>query len=167
MGITIDILNVGDKLKEEITDLTCRATKSSFYRDDLDDAQIAANRRIVDIAYDCCLKASQNENQMVSGAWQGQQLIGFVISSLHGPEDRELDWLMVDPDHHGKGIADQLMRAGLDWLDPMKPIWLNVIAYNDRAIGFYRRYGFKIDETAKTGHTVPHEIMRRAPAPLD
>ena len=166
MGTILNGLNFSDNVQEEITGLTRRATDSTFYNGQLDESQIAANKRIVEIAYDCCLKAHQNDHQMVKGAWHDGLLAGFVISTLHGPQDRELDWLMVDPAFHGKGIADQLMRAGLGWLDPGEPIWLNVIAFNQRAIGFYRRYGFEIDESAETGHTVPHEIMRRAPAPL-
>ena len=166
MNVIIDHLICTGGIREEITGLTRRAVQSTFHRDDLTKAQQASNRRIIDIAYDCCLVANRNDNQTVLGAWVEDELSGFVISTIHADEDRELDWLMVDPTHHGQGIADALMRAGLDWLDPMTPIWLNTIRYNVRAIRFYERFGFAIDEAAQTDHVVPHVIMRRPPMPL-
>ncbi|MDP3853721.1 N-acetyltransferase [Phenylobacterium sp.] len=77
----------------------------------------------------------------------------------------ELDWLMVDPAHHGSGLARVLMEAGLDWLGRDRPIWLNVIRRNWRAIAFYERFAFRIDAGAVTAHAVPHWIMRRSGFP--
>jgi ribosomal protein S18 acetylase RimI-like enzyme len=57
------------------------------------------------------------------------------------------------------------MRHGIGWLGATNPIWLNVIRHNERAIRFYRRFGFEIDPAAKTAHIVPHVIMRRPPQP--
>ena len=74
----------------------------------------------------------------------------------------ELDWLMVHPDFHGTDIAASLMRRGIDWLGEVNPILLNVIRHNERAIRFYRRFGFEVDSSATTAHIVPHFIMRRA-----
>ena len=56
------------------------------------------------------------------------------------------------------------MEAGIGWLGADRPLWLNVIRHNERAIRFYRRFGFEIDPQAVTDHVVPHAIMRRAPA---
>ncbi|RED53429.1 GNAT family N-acetyltransferase [Aestuariispira insulae] len=166
MAIVIDHLICTDGMREELTALTARAVKSTYYRDDLTQAQRDANQRIIDIAYDSCLAANRNDQQAVLGAWVEDELSGFVISTIHGEENRELDWLMVDPVHHGQGVADTLMRAGLEWLDPMTDIWLNTIRFNSRAIHFYQRYGFAIDETAQSHHVVPNVIMRRPPRPL-
>lgn len=68
---------------------------------------------------------------------------------------------MVHPDHHGSGVAGALMEAGVAWLGADKPLWLNVLRYNERAIRFYRRFGFEIDPQATTTHVIPHWIMRR------
>ena len=73
---------------------------------------------------------------------------------------------MVHPDFHGTDVAASLMHHGIEWLGATNPIWLNVIRHNERAIRFYRRFGFEIDPAAKTAHIVPHVIMRRAPRPL-
>lgn len=70
---------------------------------------------------------------------------------------------MVDPRHHGSGVADALVASGPSWLGLEKPIWLNVISYNDRAIRFYGRFGFEIDFAATTTHVIPHFVMRRMP----
>jgi ribosomal protein S18 acetylase RimI-like enzyme len=71
---------------------------------------------------------------------------------------------MVHPDFHGTDVAASLMRHGIDWLGETNPIWLNVIRHNERAIRFYRRFGFEVDPNAKTAHIVPHVIMRRRPS---
>ena len=68
---------------------------------------------------------------------------------------------MVHPDFHGTGVAIALMEAGIAWLGDDRPLWLNVIRDNGRAIGFYRKFGFEVDPEARTGHVVPHVIMRR------
>jgi ribosomal protein S18 acetylase RimI-like enzyme len=87
---------------------------------------------------------------------------GYMIATVHAPDDRELDWMMVDPSFHGNGVADALMRAGINWLGTDRPIWLNVIRHNERAIRFYQKHGFQVDTGASTDHAVPHFIMRRA-----
>jgi ribosomal protein S18 acetylase RimI-like enzyme len=145
----------------DITNLTEAATNATFYRDDLTADEIAANRRVVAISAASCSAAAENGHQHFAAAFAGDRLAGYVIATRHGPDDLELDWLMVHPDQHGSGVAARLMQAGIDWLGADRPIWLNVIRHNERAIRFYRRFGFEIDRDATTSHVVPHWIMRR------
>lgn len=145
----------------EITDLTERATAATFYRDGLTSAQIAANQRIVAISAPSCLAAAQNDHQHLAAAFAGGRLAGYVIATKHGGNDLELDWLMVDPIYHGSSVSTTLMQAGIDWLGSAKPLWLNVIRYNERAIRFYKKFGFEIDPDATTSHATPHWVMRR------
>ena len=133
---------------DDITALTQRATDATFYRDDLRPDEIEANRRVVRICADTALGAVANDHQ-------------FLISTIHAPDSRELDWLMVDPAFHGRGVADVLMQAGVDWLGRDRPMWLNVLQHNHRAIGFYNRQGFQVDPDARTEHLIPHFVMRR------
>ena len=112
---------------DDVTALTERSTASTFYRDDLGPEQVEANRRIVRIAGETALNACVNENQMFCAASVDGQFAGYVISTIHAPDDLELDWLMVDPAFHGHGVADVLMQAGMDWLGADRPVWLNVI----------------------------------------
>ena len=146
-----------------VTRLTEEATRATFYRDDLTEEQRAANARIVSISAGACLAAAKNENQQFSAAFVDGAFAGYVIATRHAGGDLELDWLMVSPAFHGSGVAAALMEAGLDWLGRSNPVWLNVIAYNARAIGFYRKFGFEVDTAATTHHAVPHAIMRRRP----
>ena len=149
---------------DDIAALTEAATNATFYRDDLTADEIAANRRVIAISTACCTAAAEKEHQHFAAAFAGDRLAGYMIATRHGPDDFELDWLMVHPDEHGSGVATLLMQAGIDWLGADRPIWLNVIRYNERAIRFYRRFGFEVDRDATTSHVVPHRIMRRAPA---
>lgn len=147
---------------DAIANLTQAATEATFYRDDLTPEQLAANRRIIDISTSCCAGAAANDHQQFAAAFVDGCFAGYVISTIHAPDNHELDWLMVHPDFHGSGVAAALMQAGMEWLGTSRPMWLNVIRHNERAIRFYRRFGFEIDPQATTDHVVPHWIMRRA-----
>ncbi len=148
---------------DNIQHLTKAATEATFYRDDLTAEQRAANQRIVDISGTTAMAASANPNQHLAAAYVDQVFGGYVIATRHAPADLELDWLMVHPKFHGSEVAKSLMQSGIDWLGRDNPIWLNVIRHNERAIRFYRRFGFEIDPSAITEHVVPHVIMRRQP----
>jgi ribosomal protein S18 acetylase RimI-like enzyme len=150
----------------EIARLTEAATNATFYRDDLTSDQRAANRRIVEISEATARAAAARENQNFSAAFVDSRFAGYVIATRHAATDLELDWLMVHPDFHGTDVAASLMRRGIAWLGEGNAMWLNVIRHNERAIRFYRRFGFGIDPAAKTAHIVPHVIMRRSPWPL-
>jgi ribosomal protein S18 acetylase RimI-like enzyme len=145
-----------------IAALTEAATRATFYRDGMDDVQIAANRRVVEISGPTCAAASVAAHQHFVAAFDPDgALSGYMIATRHAPGDHELDWLMVHPRRHGSGIAAALMQEGLNWLGSADPVWLNVIRHNDRAIAFYRRFGFEIDRQAPIERAVPHWIMRR------
>jgi ribosomal protein S18 acetylase RimI-like enzyme len=145
----------------DITALTERATAATFYRGDLTAEEIEANRRVVRISADTALAAAGNEHQLLTVAFVDGAFAGYMIATVHATDSRELDWLMVDPAFHGRGVADALMQAGVDWLGRDRPMWLNVLQHNERAISFYRRHGFDVDPQARTEHLIPHFVMRR------
>lgn len=147
---------------DAVTRLTEAATRATFYRDDLTEAQIASNRRIVAISAPTCLAAASNAHQHFVAAYVDGAFAGYVIATVHAPDNRELDWMMVHPDFHGTPVSAALMEAGIDWLGAERPLWLNVIRHNERAIRFYRKFGFEVDADAVTDHVIPHAIMRRA-----
>jgi ribosomal protein S18 acetylase RimI-like enzyme len=166
--MNIDVLESNDALARlapgDVARLTEAATNATFYRDDLTPEQRAANRRIVDISEATARVAAEREYQNFAAAFVDDRFAGYVIATRHAEADLELDWLMVHPDFHGSYVAASLMRHGIAWLGEANPIWLNVIRHNERAIRFYRRFGFEIDPGATTAHIVPHVIMRRGPA---
>jgi ribosomal protein S18 acetylase RimI-like enzyme len=144
-----------------VTALTRRATDSTFYAEGLSPEQLASLERVVRISADTALAARASDGQLFTAAFVGGSFAGYMIATVHAPDDRELDWMMVDPAFHGSGVADVLMRAGMEWLGIDRPMWLNVIQHNERAIRFYRKHGFEVDAGTRTDHTVPHFIMRR------
>ena len=123
--------------------------------------QIDANGRIPPLSGTAFFEAARAAHQHLAAAFEGRRLTGFVIATRHGPDDLELDWLMVDPREHGSGTAAALMREGMYWLGPNRPIWLTVIRHNHRAIGFYRKFGFEIDPAGLLARPVPSCVMRR------
>jgi ribosomal protein S18 acetylase RimI-like enzyme len=60
----------------------------------------------------------------------------------HG--DLEVARFYVDRDHHGRGVAQLLMKAVDDQARALggKRLWLGVWEHNARAIAFYRKVGF-------------------------
>ena len=151
---------------DRITALTEAATRSTFHVEGLSGEQLAANARIVAISAGACRDAAERANRHFVAALSGGAFAGYMIATVHDEDDRELDWMMVHPDFQGSGVAAALMGAGMTWLGENRPMWLNVIRHNQRAIRFYRRFGFEIDEAARTDHVVPHAIMRRPGRPL-
>ena len=82
---------------------------------------------------------------------EGKQLVGFaqlrwdgapacVVAEAPG----EIQRLYVAADWHGKGVANDLMRACMDELlaRGSDVVWLGVWERNPRAIAFYRKCGF-------------------------
>ncbi len=155
----------GDALRllgaTDVADVTAAATQSTFFRDDMSDAQLASNRRIVEISGATALAAAESGHQLFSAAFVDERLAGFVICTRHADKGHELDWLMVHPDFHGSAVAASLMEHGMRWLGLEQSMWLTVIAYNERAQRFYRRFGFEVDPGTPMDHVVPHVIMRR------
>lgn len=81
----------------------------------------------------------------------GTPVVGYVFCL---PERLAFVWdaavineLYLAPDHRGTGVADDLMNAALDLAAdqdlPLDRIVLDVDPKNERARGFYDRYGFE------------------------
>jgi ribosomal protein S18 acetylase RimI-like enzyme len=71
---------------------------------------------------------------------------GKVVGIVHvakTAEKQHLHALYVAKEYYGQGLAQQLMDTALKWIDPNRPIDLQVVTYNERAKAFYRKYGFK------------------------
>jgi ribosomal protein S18 acetylase RimI-like enzyme len=81
----------------------------------------------------------------------------------------ELVRLYVDRSAHGRGVAQELMRAVESIARQQgQPIWLGVWEHNPRAIAFYRKCGFsivgsqhfKLGEDLQTDHVMVKVIGR-------
>ena len=144
-----------------VEELTRRGTDSTYRSGELSGDDRAFIDRVIRISAESVATAAANPRQRLAAAFEGEVLAGFVIATIHDEHSRELDWLFVDPGLHGSGLGDALIRSGMDWLGTDKPMWLNVVRSNERAIRFYERHGFKIDPAAECAHRMPHWIMRR------
>ncbi len=86
-------------------------------------------------------------------AWVGSEPAGYIkLSADHLPEILkgqhllEVGKLYVDQRFHGQGVAQKLMDYALEHAQKHEfdGLWLGVWQHNERALGFYRKYGFEI-----------------------
>jgi len=78
---------------------------------------------------------------------------GSIVGFLHGDKNEtcnELEGLYLLDEVKGSGVGGTLMEEFLSWIDAKKPCRLDVFSFNERAIAFYTKYGFKkTDEPAQ------------------
>jgi len=72
----------------------------------------------------------------------GDRVVG-IVHVAKTAEKQHLHALYIAKEYYGTGLAQRLMDTALKWIDPDRPIDLQVVTYNDRAKAFYRKYGFK------------------------
>jgi len=77
----------------------------------------------------------------------------------------EIDWLIVAPEHQGKGAARLLMDRALAWIGEDVPVKLGVIHFNARAIAFYKKLGFEDTGRIVGRHKIPRRLLVRATIP--
>jgi diamine N-acetyltransferase len=89
-----------------------------------------------------------DSNVVLIVAEVSKQLVGYsalvrqcIHALIKAESVSELRRLYVDPQHHGQGIADALMREALAHAHPV--VWLSVFSENARGIRFYERWGFR------------------------
>ncbi len=93
------------------------------------------------------------------------RVIGFC-RVRRSEEYGHVEALYLDPAYSGKGLGGEVFQEALDWLGSEKPVELEVAAYNDRAIRFYERFGFRSHGAAKpldlhNGKEIPLTAMVR------
>jgi len=83
---------------------------------------------------------------------------GQVVGFFHCTRDTQqakLEAIYLLHEARGTGVADQLMQRGLEFAGNL-PISLEVLDYNERAIRFYKKYGF---ETVADSHKLLREKL--------
>lgn len=127
-----------------IRDLTKRATDSTHFVDGMDDDAAKRLARHVEESTNTFARALESDNHSVYVATSNETLLGYVIAIHDAPE---IDWIIVDPAAHGSGAGKALMIAALDALaekGPRSNVRLTVVAHNERAKAFYRKFGFLV-----------------------
>jgi len=56
----------------------------------------------------------------------------------------EIGALYVDLDFHGRGVGTKLIKYAMANFDQLKKVNLKVVSYNEKAINFYKKIGFRI-----------------------
>lgn len=84
------------------------------------------------------------------------KVVGFCIAQKS--EENRINALYVCSDFHGKGVGKLLITKALTWIGENKEICIGVASYNDRAIAFYEKFGFR-----KT-NIVPHNDVASLPS---
>lgn len=86
-------------------------------------------------------------------SWIAKDLEGNIVGHLGGFQNGEgtiyIDRFHVAPDWHGKGIARLLDKAATEdaRTKNYQRLELTVLEGNDRALAFYLKSGFELDET--------------------
>lgn len=107
---------------------------------------------------------STGENRATFIARDEGKIVGFVVPSILNGQ-RRIGAIYVLPESQGKGIGGKLLEKSIEWHGRSEDIFLHVASYNQKAIAFYKRYGFVqtnakiVDESAlRDGFTPIPEI---------
>ena len=133
---------------------------SAFDHPNLTTVQRAENQRVVAIAQQSCLAAVKDATCEVFVATSAGRLAGFVIVAAETEPYTEIDWFIVFSEFQGRGVAQGLMAAALEWVGG-KSVRLGVIHYHARAIAFYEKQGFEDTGQLIEGHEIPRKLMRK------
>jgi ribosomal protein S18 acetylase RimI-like enzyme len=72
------------------------------------------------------------------------ELVGYCVSIINAKKQGEIESIYVEERYRRSGIADNLMKKTLKWMDDMsveKKV-LVIAAGNEEVFAFYERYGF-------------------------
>ena len=85
----------------------------------------------------------------------GSKIIGFLYLCKYREADiegmGEIGGIYLLPEFHSKGIGAQMMQFSIDFLKgkSYKQIGIWVLEQNEKAISFYKKFGFEIDGCRK------------------
>ncbi|WP_407538417.1 GNAT family N-acetyltransferase [Deinococcus radiomollis] len=96
-------------------------------------------------------QAAASPSSLVGVLEVGGQAAGIVQAGVRadrtmGFQIGVLQWIYVVPERRGQGLADQLMRHALAWMDTRNVSGHEVFvtALNPAAVALYRRHGFEV-----------------------
>lgn len=90
-------------------------------------------------------RAIDDLNGFYRVAERSGEIVGFVHAATNEDDTKELEAIYLHPSVIGSGIGHQLAEKAIDWAGG-KRMGLEVAVYNDRAIRFYEKHGFKLVE---------------------
>jgi len=100
-----------------------------------------------------CVKIAHRWPENLLVAKDGEKVVGFVgCGPCHDPpatDMGEIFSIYVLAEYYGKQVGYELMNAAFELLSAYKKIAVWVLRGNERAIGFYKKYGFRFDGEAQ------------------
>jgi diamine N-acetyltransferase len=89
-------------------------------------------------------KSRRGELMVELAAEPSAGYVAYCVSSVSRDGDGEIDSIFVDERFRGRGLGSGLMRRALEWMDASGATSRTVVVAegNERAHGFYRKFGF-------------------------
>lgn len=148
MEITIRVAGIFDAvLLRDISENTFVETFADQNSKEDMDAYIAENLNLEQITAELT-----DTNNTFFTAWHGDRLAGYAKVrvgatpvELLGSKTLETERLYVLQEYHGKKVGAQLMAECLTFATEAgyETLWLGVWEHNQKAIAFYRKWGFE------------------------
>ena len=83
----------------------------------------------------------QDKQKIIFTANENNKIVGFAI--LTSQDKPTINALYILPSFQGQGVGKLLLEKSLDWLGIQPKIYTYVASYNQNAIDFYKKHGFK------------------------
>ncbi len=84
-----------------------------------------------------------DEHQKTWIAKRGERVVGFC-SVIKTDAERRLSSIYINPDDQHRGVGSALMGQALAYLGREKDIIVDVASYNENALQFYGKFGFRV-----------------------
>ena len=86
------------------------------------------------------------------------EIVGFIDYAFNSREEGFIKFVLVSPQHRGKGIGSEMLKLIIDYarnISKVKACVLNVFSINKQAIECYRKLGFI--EVSETPNVFPYK----------
>lgn len=166
-NLSIRILSV-----EDLSDLQAIA-RDTFYESFIEITKLEDMHEYLDSSFSSenLLKELNDPNSIFYFIELDEQLIGYGKINFDKPpygieamqHCMEIQRIYIKKEYHGIGAAQKLMQVFLEEakIHGLTNIWLSTGSFNNRALGFYRKYGFEIiaHHAFPVGETVYDDVI--------
>ena len=146
---------------DDINNLTGKAIIPEFDSPSLSKEQRAETDRMVAGTRSACLEALKSSDKTILIGEVSGVIAGFVIINHAFTPLPEIRWMIVFPEFQGSGIAGRLMESALECIGEEKDVKLGVVHFNERAINFYRKFGFEVIGEVEENYAIQRLLMKR------
>ena len=95
-----------------------------------------------------------NERRIWS-AKERNKVVGFCVAAK-GIDSGQIEALYISPEYQGRHVGSNLMKEAVAWLNPEHDAIVEVAKYNEKAISFYKAFGFEGEEDITDPAFVAH-----------